>query len=149
MTWRDKKEPFVLEESEDGMDSIMPETNDGTWPSDYNKEKLSKAVIVRYLVDNASGDEYALLHWIGYDLDYELNENGFSHPCDLGIQPKEPGIWLWEGRSNFFTYPSSPNSAEEYDSELVGEFRKLTTEEMEKVCNGIPPWNVEDYLKEK
>lgn len=103
----------------------------------FDPRKPSMAVI-------AYGDERGMIIWyIGADLQFEMEEGGVRDIDDLGLEPPNDGIWIWEGR-----YAWSPGSYEYPDdgeSNPVGEFRAPTDNEWQAIREGRCPWNPEDW----
>ncbi len=105
----------------------------------YDFSKPSLAVVV---VNDAC--EGAVFWPVGGHLLYEILEAGISSLEELGLEPPEPGIWVWEGK---YIWEDGP-----YECPLEGEmapsgkFRKPTNEEWEAIKDGRSPWKDDDWL---
>ena len=73
----------------------------------------------------ASGEAGSLVvDHIGIHLDFEINEGALGlDASELGIEPPEPGFWLWIGRLIDASYET--DCGREYDHYLDGSFEKL------------------------
>lgn len=87
----------------------------------------------------------ALLEYIGFGIERQIEMNSDSRDTSfLGLDnPPEDGLWMWEG-----DYEWVENGYYDTDGgyyETVGEWRKLTDVEVERLRNGKPIWNLEDW----
>ena len=64
-------------------------------------------------------------------------EDVFPHGDDNN--PNQ-GIWIWEGKIIGIIYPSTPDTAQEYDVEYRGEWRPPTEEEWTAIRKNQSPW---------
>lgn len=92
----------------------------------------------------------ALVAYIGHGIEVEIGVVG-TDTSDLGLDdPPRDGIWMWEGYYAVYETPSTPNGPSEYDTYPVGGWRALTHDEFERLRDGKPIWNREDwYTKEE
>lgn len=70
----------------------------------------------------------------GRGIDIMMEEYEFKTPEDLGIDPEEFGLWVWEGI--WETVSIETPHGREYDREAVGAFRRPTIEELQKMAKG-------------
>jgi len=109
----------------------------GGWPKAAWKE--NSTALVAY--GNGGG---LVLEYEGPHLDYEICEvgQGWGTGDLMGDPPSEdPHLWIWEGKL-VNTTSHYLEGADEYDSELSGDWRPLTDEEWAKFRKGedvLPP----------
>lgn len=77
------------------------------------------------------------------DLYEDFNETAAS-ATDVFHEPEDYGVWIWEGYIEDIVYPSTPDSATEYDVEYNGEYRKPTKDEWAAIMNNTCPFEDED-----
>lgn len=92
----------------------------------WDWSKGSKALIA------SDGEKALIIDHIGGPTDYWASEGGDLQDEFTGV---EAGVWIWEG-----SLVSHRDYWGEYDEELVGDFRKLTTEEWELLHGGDELW---------
>ncbi len=58
--------------------------------------------------------------------------------ADLGLDDAPDGVSIWQGKVRWYKcgYPGE----EEWNSELIGEFRRPTADEMAALAAGVWPW---------
>lgn len=89
-----------------------------------------------------------VLHYVGPGLDWIYDHTSFMQDCGFSeFNDLPPGLWIWEGRLK-----SEQTLEGDYDAYLVGDYRELTPEELERFLDNISgeaPWDdrlwVENY----
>jgi len=97
----------------------------------YDWTKPSLAVV-------AMGEHGGCVLWtVGPHVEFDITETGLGCGLDdLGIEPKDEGIFIWEGKTK-----SSRSYEGEHDSWLEGEFRSPTEDEWAAIRRGENPWD--------
>lgn len=90
----------------------------------------------------------AVMWAVGHHISMEMDDSGLTDPEDLGLEPDEPGIWVWEG-----IYVYVPGYVDGYEApgegymEPKGTWRLPTDQEWEALRNGECPWDPKEWLK--
>jgi len=71
------------------------------------------------------------------------SEDFFEHGAGSPTLNPDQGIWVWEGEIVGIVYPSTPDSAEEYDVEFRGGWRRPTTKEWGALVGNQNPFEEE------
>lgn len=105
----------------------------------YDFSKPSLAVVAL----GEDGQELPCLLWtVGAHVRMEIEEAGLTFG-ELGLEPDEPGIWIWEGVGVWS--PGGYECPDDGSIELVGKFRKPTDEEWTAIRCGCCPWDDEQW----
>lgn len=96
-------------------------------------EKPSKGVIA--CTDSGRG---VVLWAVGAHLRYEIEELGFYHLGDLGLDDAPVGISVWEGK--YIWQPGSGEHPQDGEVYPGGTFRAPTDAEWEAIRAGRCPW---------
>ena len=89
-----------------------------------------------------------VLWYVGADISFECDENGFHCLEDLGLDTDKLGIRIWEGHYRFhseYSYGDSYHYDGCGDMEPDGKFRDPTPEEWLLIQQGKPPWDPKDW----
>jgi len=103
----------------------------------YDRSKSSLAVLAYN--DDGKG---CVLWTVGAHVRMEMEEGGLWTLEELGLEPPEPGIWIWEGK---YIYSRCGPYGEDCETDPKGEFRQPTDEEWKLIREGCCPWNDEDW----
>lgn len=110
-------------------------------PDPRNWDKPSMAVVASDGCGNG-----CVLFYVGPHIEEEINAVG-RQLSDLSLDDCPDGIWIWEGIYRGITYPSTPDHAEEYDTEIDGKFREPNLVEWNVIRNNLCPWDEKEWLK--
>ena len=102
---------------------------------DHNNGEILKAVIA--FSSGADGIGTAIL-WCSEQLRDDMRGAGVD-PDDCFMTNRGAGVFVWEGKIVSYTYPSTPDSAEDYDVEYKGTLRDLTDAEWALLREGKNP----------
>lgn len=101
----------------------------------YDWSKPSLAVVV------SNGTKISVPWTVGVHVQFDLVEHGLYFE-DLGLDPPDAGIWIWEGKT-----VAEQSYEGEHDAYLDGTFRAPTDEEWAAIKRGVCPWDDSLWLK--
>jgi len=117
----------------------LDRANEEPWGG-YDHAKKTLAVVAA----PKAPDPGCVLWSVGAHIRFEQEESGLYFPDDLGLKPPGEGIWVWEGRAEWF--PGSWECPEDGSSELRGTWRRPTETEWAAIQRGECPWNDDAWL---
>jgi hypothetical protein len=124
------------------LGSLLSAPKSGASWGNYDFDKPSLAVVAMGEIATVG----IVLHTVGGHVKMEMEEGGIYVTEDLGIDPPEPGIWVWEGKG--YWSPGNWEHPDEGEMELRGKFRQPTDEEWAAIRKGECPWNDDDWKEQ-
>lgn len=119
------------------------QTRWNSWATERGWRCLPSRAVVASNGARGTQNRGAVLHWVGGDLAFEVEENGFERLDDLGLADAPAGLSIWEGWYVFFPEREDSSVGE---VEPRGGFRPLTAEELASVAAGRAPWSEQDWI---
>ncbi len=107
-------------------DKIFELRDDGTKPAESANN---------YALIASNGVQSIILDYDGETIDTLITDNGLFTPEDLGVEPEGGlGLWVWTGLWHNSSYDT--DCGREHDCEPMGQFRRLTKHELERLNRG-------------
>lgn len=103
----------------------------------FAREREAEESSVALIANGRHGG--CVLEYRGPGIEGEIDEAGCYGLDDLGLDDALEGLSVWEGKARYWK-SGNPMDGEEWNGELVGQFRRLTEGEWERLARGKMLW---------